>query len=524
MNKIFKKIWNKRRGCFVAVSEAMTSASQRAGKAVVTVALGAMTVGSVQGAYVHNGDWYKGTLNGRNMHEHPLASDMTINGNFYFTHDNGVGDNFLIADTDGSGGFLTATLTINGNIYLWQHRDSSTNYNSTFNTAWAGNGNPTNGTLNLNGSMYLDYDSAFTGAIVNRNNGSAIATVNVRDSIVMANGSLVRLSGIYSGYGTARTSLTANRLELAGSWDCGNSSPGYNYTTVSINDAVINNGGYFLHRGANTDSTVTFANSLTLNSGGTLNNNGGLIVGASQNNRVNIGNYLKFAGGALADQSTLTQNLGTVEVSGGSYAFTTYNKTSGTLTNASTLTITNFNQSGGSASNTGNLTIGNSDLYGSLSNTGTLNLTGTVTSRGNLSSSGTLNNKGNWTETNTYAISGNLNNTGSVNFQNGFTLASNSRLTSSGTLQTNNAYNIFDSLGTTGQQDLHYVSLNSTVPQEVKTSLTDFFQKYLPGSVAKTLADHASFTGGKVIVTGVNLTQTQADDLTKAFKTKFFLS
>ncbi|MFR1025660.1 MAG: hypothetical protein ACLSE8_04190 [Parasutterella sp.] len=45
----------------------------------------------------------------------------------------------------------------------------------------------------------------------------------------------------------------------------------------------------------------------------------------------------------------------------------------------------------------------------------------------------------------------------------------------------------------------------------------------MPGTVAKSLADHASFTGGKVIVTGVNLTQTQAADLTKAFKDKFFL-
>lgn len=35
MNKIFKKMWNKRRGCFVAVSEAMTSACQNAGKAML---------------------------------------------------------------------------------------------------------------------------------------------------------------------------------------------------------------------------------------------------------------------------------------------------------------------------------------------------------------------------------------------------------------------------------------------------------------------------------------------------------
>ena len=134
---------------------------------------------------------------------------------------------------------------------------------------------------------------------------------------------------------------------------------------------------------------------------------------------------------------------------------------------------------------------------------------------------GNLNNRGNWTETNRFTIAGNLNNSGFANFQNGFQFG-NGRLTSSGTIQTNNAFDVFDSLGTTGQQGLHYVALNSTVPQEVKTSLTDFFLKYVPGTVAKTLADHASFTGGKVIVTGVNLTQTQADDLTKAFKEQFF--
>ena len=89
-------------------------------------------------------------------------------------------------------------------------------------------------------------------------------------------------------------------------------------------------------------------------------------------------------------------------------------------------------------------------------------------------------------------------------------------------MQTNNVYNIFDSLGTTGQQDLHYVSLNSTVPQEVKTSLSDFFQKYVAGTVAQDLINHASFSGGTVIITGVNITQTQADDLVNAFKSKIY--
>ena len=40
MNKIYKKIWNRSRGCFVAVSEAMTAASQssKAGVIIGTVA------------------------------------------------------------------------------------------------------------------------------------------------------------------------------------------------------------------------------------------------------------------------------------------------------------------------------------------------------------------------------------------------------------------------------------------------------------------------------------------------------
>ncbi|WP_173020577.1 hypothetical protein, partial [Parasutterella excrementihominis] len=94
---------------------------------------------------------------------------------------------------------------------------------------------------------------------------------------------------------------------------------------------------------------------------------------------------------------------------------------------------------------------------------------------------------------------------------------------SGGIVQTNNAFNVFDSLGTTAQQELHYVGLNSVLPQEVKSSLNDFFTKYAPGSIAQKLINHASFTGGKVVVTGVELTQTQADDLKKAFKDKFFL-
>lgn len=231
-----------------------------------------------------------------------------------------------------------------------------------------------------------------------------------------------------------------------------------------------------------------------------------------------------MAGGSLNQTSLLTQKGGQVSVTKGSYVFGTINKENGSLSNAATLSIANFNQSNGSSSNSGNLTIGNANLYGSLTNTGTLSLTGTVTSRGNLTSSGTLNNRGNWTETAHYAISGSLNNSGALNFQNGFEFASDGHLNSSGTLQTNNAANVFDSLGSQGQTALSTVSLQAALPEEVKTSLTDLFRHYVPGTVAQSLIEHATFTGGRVIVTGVNLTTTQRDDLVQAFKAKFFLS
>uniref|UniRef100_UPI00272C581F hypothetical protein n=1 Tax=Turicimonas muris TaxID=1796652 RepID=UPI00272C581F len=245
-----------------------------------------------------------------------------------------------------------------------------------------------------------------------------------------------------------------------------------------------------------------------------------LVVGG-KSGQFSVGNSLTLEGGNLTNRNLLTQIAGSINITGGSYDFGTFNKSNGTLSNAGTLAITQFNQSGGSSSNTGTLSIGNSDLYGSLTSSGTLTLTGNVTSRGNLSSTGTLNNRGSWTETNAFTIAGNLNNTGAINFQNGFTFASNGKLNSSGTIQTNNASNVFDSLGSQGQTALTTVSINAQFPEETKTALTDLFRHYVPGSVAQNLIVHAKFTGGKVIVTGVNLTQTQAADLTKAFKSKF---
>ena len=61
MNKIFKKIWNQSRGCFVAVSEAMTSACQNSGKTAVILS-GLLSLSNVYALTTVNGNIELGNL------------------------------------------------------------------------------------------------------------------------------------------------------------------------------------------------------------------------------------------------------------------------------------------------------------------------------------------------------------------------------------------------------------------------------------------------------------------------------
>lgn len=532
MNKIFKKIWNKRRGCFVVVSEAMMATSQRSGKAVVIGSLGLLLLTNVQAAdeYTHEGDYYKRDHSGpyNNTHDYTKATHMTITGSYFHLGDDSYhgNDSAFIGSTDHRGrGYATSSLDVYGNATITSRQGVHT----ALAVGWSYYPDNANGTLNVGGNVIIggrggtaSIDLAGVGEGSDRH--SVTGRLNVNGVLTIEQGGSLNLifGGENTADGTVTASVNTKALNLYGSvvsW------PGlFKNKTVnadySYGNTVIYSGGYLTTsipvKGVETN---TF-NNLTIQSGGNLGNATPLVMGNKTIGSTTITSTLNLNGGGIGNRSALTQYQGTVNVNFGSYDFGTYSKTHGSLINKSVLSLSTFNQNNGTTSNSGNLTIGHADLYGSLNNTGTLTLTGNVTSRGNLSNSGNLNNRGNWTETNRFTIVGNLNNTGFANFQNGFQFG-NGHLTSSGTIQTNNALDVFDSLGTSDRQDLHYVALSSVIPQEVKVSLTDFFQKYLPGSIAKTIADHASFTGGKVIVTGVNLTQTQADDLTKAFKDKF---
>ncbi len=516
MNKIFKKIWNQSRECLVAVSEAMTAVSQSAGKATVLIgSIGLLLSGFSQAAVVINGNVLNADSRLPNKYNGIffISEDTTINGNFDYnlrTTTTNSDDDLLIGCVSDNEHFPNVNLVVNGTTSFgpetWVSigqvgNGSASNVNASLTTR----------DLNVSGWLYLGSRAVnyqyvpFTSRLV------VSGTMNLYGSF------------FNTGHKTGSGLGTDVHTSGTGSFSIGTLNNWGNFNLASKNMNVSGeigqlniNGGSF---NQNSTNNIYIHNGVALNSGSLITQQP-IIIGQRTGN-FSIGNSLVLAGGSLNQTSLLTQKGGQVSVTKGSYVFGTINKENGSLSNAATLSIANFNQSNGSSSNSGNLTIGNTNLYGTLANTGTLSLTGNVTTRGNLTSTATLNNRGSWTESSHYAISGSLNNSGSVNFQNGFEFVSNGRLNSSGTLQTNNAANIFDSLGRQGQTALSTVSLQATLPEEVKTSLTDLFRHYVPGTVAQSLIDHATFTGGKVIVTGVNLTTTQRDDLVQAFKAKF---
>ena len=515
MNKIFKKIWNQSRGCFVAVSEAITAARQNTGKATVLIgSIGLLLSGSSQAAVVINGNVHDADSRLPNKHNHIffISEDTTINGNFDYnlrTTTTDSRDDLLIGCVSDNEHFSNVNLVVNGTTSFGPE-------------TWVSIGQVGNGSAsNVNASL-TTRDLNVSGWLYLGSRAVNYQYVPLTSRLVVSGTMNLYGSFFNTGHKTGSGLGTDVHTSGTGSFSIGTLNNWGNFNLASKNMNVSGeigrlniNGGSF---NQNPTNNIYIRDELVLNSGSLVTQQP-ITVGQRAGN-FSIGSSFVLAGGSLNQTGLLTQKAGQVSVTNGSYAFGTINKENGSLSNFGTLSITNFNQSNGSSSNSGNLSIGNANLFGTLVNTGTLTLTSNVTSRGNLTNNGNLNNRGNWTETNRFTIAGNLNNSGFANFQNGFQFG-NGRLTSSGTIQTNNAFDVFDSLGTTGQQGLHYVALNSTVPQEVKTSLTDFFLKYVPGTVAKTLADHASFTSGKVIVTGVNLTQTQAVDLTKAFKEQF---
>ena len=106
---------------------------------------------------------------------------------------------------------------------------------------------------------------------------------------------------------------------------------------------------------------------------------------------------------------------------------------------------------------------------------------------------------------------------GEMNLTDGATLTLTDDLT---TITTN----IFANVDGGSPDALKTVGLQAKQPETIRSTLTEFFQKYVPGEIRQELIDHADFSGGKITITNANLTQTQVDDLTRAFKDTFLHS
>ena len=192
MNKIFKKIWNKRRGCFVAVSEAMTSACQNAGKAMlISSALAPFFISSsVNALEVLSGE--VGTNQIRSQNKYGAVYDnVTVNGNL--THSASQGPQYLyIGCTNRSQEtFPDITLTVNGNLTVANDGWIALGHNNQGST-------PAKGTLIVNGNMNV-YGTVNVGDRSTYHNSSSEAHVTVTDTLTIGSGGIFQNNsdGIY---------------------------------------------------------------------------------------------------------------------------------------------------------------------------------------------------------------------------------------------------------------------------------------------------------------------------------------
>ena len=517
MNKIYKKVWNRLRGCFVAVSEALGSRQAR-GKASLVIA--SSFVANTSGAVEINGDFEAYSV--RWMVTPYEVTEYTGNFNWY-GHKGGNGW-YLVAGAR-STGLPTATLIIDGDFNMFPNGSWDLDRGD-FLIAMGNRYSNTNGTLHVKGNANIGDGSIFKASTAVM--GYQISTVNstfIVDGTLTVSDRATVWGGYTSGAGNGRytSTWTINNLVLenTGTWD----SPGINDSTntftfnATLNNATIKNGAIFRHRYNfnNLESTISFNNSLTLEAGSRFENNGGLIVGARTTNRVNIGNTLNLNGGTVTDRSSLTQNLGTINVNG-AYDFANYVKTAGVLNNNSTLTLYSANISGGTFNNAGTLNLNGNASISDTINGGTVNINaGTLTAAG-LSNVAINVRGGNFSyndlgSTNSLAVY-----SGSATL-NSLNTAKSVALTG-GTLTTG-YYQVFTD-SSRENVGLNYINLEVQTPQEIRTSLSEWFQKYVPGEISDKLTN-ISFTGGTLRLTGKDLTQTECVDLAQAFKEKLSL-
>lgn len=320
-------------------------------------------------------------------------------------------------------------------------------------------------------------DSSKGGAIINGNvNGGEVFVTPFRDGGVSNVGAVV--DGLYTiGYTRINGNLTADHLYL-------------DYESLHDDHlAFIDHNAGITPDYSSNDYYNNWAEYLKVT--GTTK-----LVNFTAAGRGSFGDLIvtqRFSNGF--DKDFLPGNAPTNEVN----TITATNLTANIIDNGSNIVVLNQANVSGKLTNRGNVTFGTQTSVAQIEN-----LTGA-----------------NFTANGDISINGQFHNQGNIYLHGQLSFRPDGSLNQTAGSVTTSINNVFSNPALVNE-GLNYIGLNASNTETVKTSLSQFFTRYVPGQVAQALADHATFTGGKVIITGVNLTTTQRDDLTKAFKERFF--
>lgn len=323
--------------------------------------------------------------------------------------------------------------------------------------------------------------------------------------------------------------LTFTELNLAAAQDAKNK--GY-AGAIFYNDALKLGGGaknlsdIGTHMGFKSiEGTLHANNGLKLTMTG-ANGAGYLMTGnnnVSGNSVLALGHASVSSGGKL---HTVTLNNGALSVDAGAFTIDSLKaNNNAVVTVAKNATLNTAGLSGAFATwlvdGVANLTGGSLTLNG-VSGSGTFTNTGATLTMAPDAIGMNMTNRGTLSLSGTNALANTINNAGTVNALQDLNFGTNGRFTQTGGTLNTIQDNVFENVTFSVQDGLNTISLDAQLPENIKTTLNDLFQKYVPGNVTQEIIDHATFNGGKVVIQGVNLTTTMRDDLAQAFKDVFF--
>ena len=254
---------------------------------------------------------------------------------------------------------------------------------------------------------------------------------------------------------------------------------------------------------------------------------GSIVAGAKLNNSGVINNQGVIEAKQGINSTGSFNNRGTLNISGKSALSSL---SGGGLVNfkSGTSSVTTLDQSSVHVGSNANVTATRFSSQ-NISNAGLLSITNLQKKTGvsYTQTGGTITVADNWFDNSTLNIRGGSLvrsdlGTNTVNLSGGTLTGSLSHgtfLTQTGGVY-NGKFDEFFVLTSASADGLNVISLDSQLPEDVQTTLTELFTKYIPGHIAENIVSHASFKGGKVVFSGVRLTTTERDDLTKAFKEK----